>query len=91
LVKLYPNGTIYVSPPALITTACKLNVENFPYDQKVCTMTWGSWMYPKDIISLKNSAPTVNLDSYIRKYLRIYKYLIDPKIVLFKILNLFKL
>jgi hypothetical protein len=67
LVKLYPNGTIYVSPPALITTACKLNVENFPYDQKVCTMTWGSWMYPKDIISLKNSAPTVNLDSYISK------------------------
>ena len=68
MVKLSPNGSIYVSPPAIITTAGKLNVENFPYDQKVCTMTWGSWMYPKAIISLKNSAPTVNLDSYIRKY-----------------------
>ncbi len=67
MVKLYPNGTVYVSPAALITTACKLNVENFPYDQKVCTMTWGSWMYPREIISLKNSAPTVNLDSYISK------------------------
>ncbi len=34
MVKLYPNGTIYVSPPALITTACKLNVENFPMTKK---------------------------------------------------------
>jgi hypothetical protein len=41
MVKLYPNGTVYGSPPALITTSCQLNVENFPYDEKICSMTWG--------------------------------------------------
>jgi len=41
MVKLYSNGTVYGSPPALITTSCQLNVDNFPYDEKICTMTWG--------------------------------------------------
>ena len=41
LVKIYPDGKCYVGLPALITTACKLNVENFPFDEKTCKMTWG--------------------------------------------------
>jgi len=41
LVKLSYDGQVYVTPPALITTACKLNVENYPFDQKICKMTWG--------------------------------------------------
>ena len=41
LAVLFPDGTVIVSPPAIITTSCSLNIENFPYDEKICTMTWG--------------------------------------------------
>jgi hypothetical protein len=41
LAKLSYDGKIYAATPALITTACKLNVENYPFDQKICKMTWG--------------------------------------------------
>jgi hypothetical protein len=38
---VYANGTILVTPPALITTACKVNVINFPFDEKNCLMQFG--------------------------------------------------
>ena len=41
MVKLYSDGKCYVTPPSLITTDCKLNVENYPFDEKICTLTWG--------------------------------------------------
>jgi len=78
-VKLSSDGQVYVTPAALIKTACKLNVENFPFDEKICKMTWGSWMYPKSIISLKNTQPTVDLGSYIGinvKFIKIIYYLL---------------
>ena len=31
---MYSNGTVYVLPPSIITTSCKLNVNNYPFDQK---------------------------------------------------------
>jgi hypothetical protein len=78
-VKLSYDGQVYVTPAALIKTACKLNVENFPFDEKICKMTWGSWAYPKSIISLKNTQPTVDLGSYIGinvKFIKIIYYLL---------------
>ena len=80
MCKLYSNGTVYVTPPAIITTSCKLNVENYPYDQKQCSMTWGSWMYTKDVLLIINSSRYVNLNSYVEnsewnlecKYIYIY-------------------
>jgi len=78
-VTLFSDGQVYVTPAALIKTSCKLNVENFPFDEKICKMTWGSWMHPKSIISLKNTQPTVDLGSYIGinvKFIKIIYYLL---------------
>ena len=33
---LYYNGTIVATPPAIIKTACKLHLADFPFDKKVC-------------------------------------------------------
>ena len=35
------NGNIYLSPPSLTTTICKIDVANFPYDEKHCTIMFG--------------------------------------------------
>ena len=44
LVKIKSNGRALCNPPALITTQCKLNIDDFPYDSKHCTMTWGRYI-----------------------------------------------
>ena len=41
LVNLDYNGTCFVNPPALITTYCQLNIENFPFDEKSCKLRFG--------------------------------------------------
>jgi hypothetical protein len=35
------SGNAYCTPPALLTVACKLNVANFPFDEKKCTLVFG--------------------------------------------------
>jgi hypothetical protein len=44
LIKIKSNGRALCNPPALITTQCKLNIDDFPYDSKHCTMTWGRYI-----------------------------------------------
>ena len=39
------NGDAFCSPPALTTIACKVNVENFPYDQKHCILKFARLVY----------------------------------------------
>lgn len=43
LVKINSNGKALCTPPALITTQCKLSISDFPYDSKHCTMIWGRY------------------------------------------------
>lgn len=43
LVNITSNGSAFCTPPALITTDCKLNVESFPFDEKICTMKFGRY------------------------------------------------
>jgi len=38
-----PNGTVFVSPPAIITTSCTVDISYFPYDSKTCLMSWGRY------------------------------------------------
>jgi hypothetical protein len=38
-------GNIYLSPPSLTTTICKIDVANFPYDEKRCTIMFGRLVY----------------------------------------------
>ena len=51
--KLYSNGVIIYNRPTSYTFSCKLSLEDFPFDKQVCSMTFGSWKYPKAILNLR--------------------------------------
>jgi len=44
LVRINSEGKALCTPPAIITTQCKLTLDEFPYDKKHCTMTWGRYV-----------------------------------------------
>ena len=50
MVKVKPDGTSYVTPPAIITCYCALNVDNFPFDEKNCELKWGRLLILKMIL-----------------------------------------
>ncbi len=41
MVNVNPDGTSSVTPPAIITCYCPLDVANFPFDEKNCQLKWG--------------------------------------------------
>jgi hypothetical protein len=41
MVNVNPDGTSSVTPPAIITCYCALDVTNFPFDEKNCQLKWG--------------------------------------------------
>ena len=44
-VKLRYNGIHLWLAPAILKTACKINVQHFPFDEQFCNVTLGSWTY----------------------------------------------
>jgi hypothetical protein len=36
--------SVYVTPPALVTSTCRLNIANFPFDEKECTLTFARFL-----------------------------------------------
>lgn len=44
-VKISNNGDNLWLAPTIIKTACKINVEHFPFDEQFCDVTLGSWTY----------------------------------------------
>jgi nicotinic acetylcholine receptor beta-1 len=38
LANVYSNGKVIFTPPALINAACKIDISNFPFDEKNCTL-----------------------------------------------------
>lgn len=52
-VKLFYNGNILYIRPTKYSFSCKLNLNDFPYDTQVCSMTFGSWKYSKNTLDLR--------------------------------------
>ena len=51
------NGTIYWHPPVVYKSACKIDIQYFPFDEQKCILKLGSWTYDSskiDLISLSN-------------------------------------
>ena len=41
MVNINPDGTSSVTPQAIITCNCTLDVSKFPFDEKNCQLKWG--------------------------------------------------
>ena len=63
--KLYKNGLIVYNRPTAYTFSCKLSLEEFPFDTQVCTMTFGSWKYPKAILDLRPFTTMELISSFV--------------------------
>jgi len=51
-VVVYPDGTILWVPPALFVSTCSIDVRYFPFDEQICEMTFGSWTYNSEQVSM---------------------------------------
>lgn len=50
---VYNNGDIIWSRPGIITSTCRFDLTDFPYDQQVCSLKYGSWSYDGNRLSLE--------------------------------------
>ena len=48
------TGQVVWKPPAIYKSACKINVEWFPFDEQICEMKFGSWTYDGHQVDLKH-------------------------------------
>ncbi|KJH47826.1 Cation transporter family protein [Dictyocaulus viviparus] len=58
LVSFYSNvvveytGEMLWVPPAVYKSSCIIDVEYFPFDEQVCSLTFGSWTFKKDEVQI---------------------------------------
>ncbi|XP_006811689.2 neuronal acetylcholine receptor subunit alpha-2-like [Saccoglossus kowalevskii] len=61
---VYNTGTIYWLPPAIYKSACKIDVQYFPFDEQNCIMKFGSWTYDGRVLDLVMMDEDVDLEDY---------------------------
>ena len=66
-VVVYKQGGVLWIPPSIYKSSCQIDVRYFPFDQQVCQMRFGSWVYHADELSLDFFENTryVDLNDYI--------------------------
>lgn len=59
---LYKQGGILWIPPSIYKSSCQIDVKYFPFDQQVCEMIFGSWVYHSEDLTLDYFENTRNVD-----------------------------
>lgn len=62
-VKIYSNGRVVYSYPALYTVMCHIEIEKFPFDEQRCSFDIASWGYSEDKLYLN-----VSNKNYLKNY-----------------------
>lgn len=60
---LYNDGSISWSRPGMIKSTCVFDLKYFPYDQQVCQLKFGSWVYHEKELNLKKSTPSIDISN----------------------------
>ena len=58
------KGDVTWSMPAIIKSACRVNIADYPFDVQRCPLKFGSWTYNGFELNLTNFADTAMLDNY---------------------------
>ncbi|XP_004700116.2 neuronal acetylcholine receptor subunit beta-4 [Echinops telfairi] len=58
------NGSIMWLPPAIYTSACRIQVRHFPFDQQNCTLKFRSWTYDHTEIDMVLKTPSASMDDF---------------------------
>lgn len=59
------TGMISYLPPGMFKSNCIIEIYEFPFDEQVCTLKFGSWTLETTTVDMKNKSSTAQLDSYV--------------------------
>lgn len=60
-----PGGRVFWPPPTKFRSTCPVDVTYFPFDDQVCTMKFGSWIYDGLQVDIQNRTSEVDLVNYM--------------------------
>jgi hypothetical protein len=52
LLVIYSNGEILWVPRSLFQSTCTIDLKLFPFDKQNCSLSFGSWSYPTDLVDI---------------------------------------
>ena len=61
---VYYTGGIAWSMPAIIKSACQVNVADYPFDTQRCPLKFSSWTHTMSELNLTNFADAAVLESF---------------------------
>lgn len=68
-VIIYNDGLVFFTQPTTIQSACAMNIADFPFDDQVCRMTFGSWTMDFTLVRLHLWKGGVDLDHLVKNNL----------------------
>ncbi|XP_075537182.1 neuronal acetylcholine receptor subunit alpha-10-like [Dermacentor variabilis] len=60
-----PQGRVFWPPPTKFRSTCPVDVTYFPFDDQMCTMKFGSWIYDGLQVDIQNRTSEVDLVNYM--------------------------
>jgi hypothetical protein len=61
---LYYTGDVSYLPPGMFKSTCPIAISDFPFDEQLCPLKFGSWTYNEFQIRLTNKSHVAQLDAY---------------------------
>ncbi|ELT98376.1 hypothetical protein CAPTEDRAFT_62896, partial [Capitella teleta] len=65
LATIRSDGGVSWYAPAVLSSSCPLDVTYFPWDQQVCSMTWGSWSFDGTKVNLLNKSSKWDMTAFL--------------------------
>ena len=62
---IYYTGTVNWYMPIIYRSSCIMEVTNFPWDQQICKMKFGSWSYDGTKVDFKNRSLTGDVSHFL--------------------------
>ena len=62
-VELSPNGLVSWTTPAMFKSACKIQIDSYPFDVQNCSLKFGSWTYNGFEVNVTSYKPNIFTDN----------------------------
>jgi nicotinic acetylcholine receptor len=59
------TGNVEFLPPAILISTCEISITDFPWDEQICQLQFGTWTYDVTKVNLRESNKTAQLDTFI--------------------------
>lgn len=65
-VIIYSDGTVFFSQRTFVQSACAINIADFPFDDQVCELTFGSWSMDYTLLQQKPWKGGIDLTDFTK-------------------------